>query len=174
MFQLFGLLMVVVLIAGALVFTGSPALFSALPFELALIGGAGLGTLVIGNSPRVAGDALAGIAKAMRGAKWTRADYADLLSGLNDLLRRARALLEINGTRHPLQPPGLVVGRGSDADLRINDPGISRRHAEFMISLPSESDHRPGDPAPHPHIEVHDLGGGIGGIIEHNRNRLGN
>ena len=90
MFQLFGLLMVVVLIAGALVFTGSPALFSALPFELALIGGAGLGTLVIGNSPRVAGDALAGIAKAMRGAKWTRADYADLLSGLNDLLRRAR------------------------------------------------------------------------------------
>ncbi|MBS44566.1 MAG: hypothetical protein CMH83_15660 [Nocardioides sp.] len=73
-------------------------------------------------------------------------------------VRRARALLEINGTRHPLQPPGLVVGRGSDADLRINDPGISRRHAEFMISLPSESDHRPGDPAPHPHIEVHDLG----------------
>jgi len=48
-------------------------------------------------------------------------------------VRRARALLEVNGTRQPLQPPGLVVGRGSDADLRINDPGISRRHVEFEV-----------------------------------------
>jgi pSer/pThr/pTyr-binding forkhead associated (FHA) protein len=42
--------------------------------------------------------------------------------------------LEVNGTRHPLQPPGLVIGRGSDADLRINDPGISRRHAQIRVT----------------------------------------
>ena len=48
-------------------------------------------------------------------------------------VRRARAFLEVNGTRHPLQPPGLVVGRGTEADLRINDPGVSRRHAEFDV-----------------------------------------
>ncbi|MGB0100835.1 MAG: DUF3662 and FHA domain-containing protein [Nocardioides sp.] len=47
--------------------------------------------------------------------------------------RRARAVLEVNGSRHPLQPPGLVVGRGTDADLRINDPGVSRRHIEFVV-----------------------------------------
>jgi hypothetical protein len=41
--------------------------------------------------------------------------------------------VEVNGTRHPLVPPGLVVGRGSDADLRINDPGVSRRHAEIRV-----------------------------------------
>ena len=41
--------------------------------------------------------------------------------------------LEVNGTRHPLQPPGLVVGRGTEADLRINDPGVSRRHVEFTV-----------------------------------------
>ena len=29
-------------------------------------------------------------------------------------VRRARALLVVNGTRHPLQSPGMVVGRGSD------------------------------------------------------------
>ncbi|HEY3015884.1 MAG TPA: DUF3662 and FHA domain-containing protein [Nocardioides sp.] len=46
---------------------------------------------------------------------------------------RARAHLVVNGTRHPLDPPGLVVGRGTDADLRINDPGISRRHIEFGV-----------------------------------------
>jgi hypothetical protein len=48
--------------------------------------------------------------------------------------RRARAYLEVNGTRHPVQPPGLVVGRGTEADLRINDPGVSRRHVEFTVN----------------------------------------
>ena len=51
----------------------------------------------------------------------------------NTQVGRARAVLEVNGTRHPLQPPGLVVGRGTDADIRINDPGVSRRHVEFVV-----------------------------------------
>lgn len=50
-------------------------------------------------------------------------------------VRRPRAMLEINGTRHPLVPPSVVVGRGVDADVRINDPGISRRHVEFTVSV---------------------------------------
>lgn len=45
-----------------------------------------------------------------------------------------RLVLEVNGTRHPLTPPGLVIGRGTEADLRINDPGISRRHAEIRVT----------------------------------------
>jgi hypothetical protein len=49
-------------------------------------------------------------------------------------INRAPLVLELNGTRHPLQPPGLVIGRGSDADLRINDPGISRRHAQIRVT----------------------------------------
>ena len=48
-------------------------------------------------------------------------------------ISRAQLVLEVNGTRHPLQPPGLVIGRGTEADLRINDPGISRRHAEIRV-----------------------------------------
>ena len=63
---------------------------------------------------------------------------------------RAHALLEVNGTQHPLQPPGLVIGRGTDADIRINDPGISRRHAEFLITV--------GRDGNDPFVEVHDLG----------------
>jgi hypothetical protein len=47
--------------------------------------------------------------------------------------RSARAVLEVNGTRHPLRPPGLVIGRGSEADLRINDPGVSRRHVQVRV-----------------------------------------
>ena len=46
---------------------------------------------------------------------------------------RQQLVLEVNGTRHALTPPGLVIGRGTEADLRINDPGISRRHAEIRV-----------------------------------------
>ena len=45
----------------------------------------------------------------------------------------SRLVIEVNGMRHPLEPPGLVIGRGSEADLRINDPGVSRRHAEIRV-----------------------------------------
>ncbi len=46
-------------------------------------------------------------------------------------IRAASMFLEINDVRHPLEPPGLVIGRGSTADVRIDDPGISRRHVQF-------------------------------------------
>ncbi len=58
----------------------------------------------------------------------------------NTQVGRARALLEVNGTQHPLDPPGLVVGRGTEADLRINDPGVSRRHIEFLVSIGSTTE----------------------------------
>ena len=53
----------------------------------------------------------------------------------NTMYGRAKVFIDVNGARHPLNPPGLVVGRGTDADLRINDPGISRRHVEFRLQL---------------------------------------
>jgi pSer/pThr/pTyr-binding forkhead associated (FHA) protein len=48
-------------------------------------------------------------------------------------------VLEVNGMRHPLRPPGLIIGRGTDADLRINDPGISRRHAQIRVAARGNS-----------------------------------
>jgi len=75
-------------------------------------------------------------------------------------VRRARAFLEVNGTRHPLQPPGLVVGRGTEADLRINDPGVSRRHVEFVVE---ES------PAGGVRISVQDLGSTNGMLVDGHR-----
>jgi FHA domain-containing protein len=57
-------------------------------------------------------------------------------------VRRAEVVLEVNGMRHPIEAPGLVVGRGTDADLRINDPGVSRRHAEVRVHAPDPDDPR--------------------------------
>lgn len=70
--------------------------------------------------------------------------------------QRTRAVIEVNGTQHPLQAPGLVVGRGSEADIRINDPGVSRRHAEFLITTQSGDGFAPG--AGPVQVEVHDMG----------------
>ncbi len=42
-------------------------------------------------------------------------------------------ILEVNGMKHPLAAPGVVIGRGGEADLRIDDPGISRRHAQIKV-----------------------------------------
>ena len=49
------------------------------------------------------------------------------------MIRRAPLVLEVNGVRHPLMPPGFTIGRGTEADLRINDPGVSRIHARVRI-----------------------------------------
>jgi hypothetical protein len=72
---------------------------------------------------------------------------------------RARALLDVNGTQHPIQPPGLVVGRGTEADVRINDPGVSRRHVEFQVDLSGRQ----------PQLSVRDLGSTNGMLVDGHR-----
>ncbi len=51
----------------------------------------------------------------------------------DNAISRVSVFLEIGGTQHPLIPPGIVVGRGSTADLRIDDAGVSRRHVDFRV-----------------------------------------
>ncbi|ARP71143.1 DUF2662 domain-containing protein [Streptomyces pluripotens] len=50
---------------------------------------------------------------------------------------RTRYWIEINGTRHQISRPTLVMGRSTDADVRIDDPGVSRRHCEIRTGTPS-------------------------------------
>jgi len=50
---------------------------------------------------------------------------------------RTRYWIEINGTRHQISRPTLVLGRSTDADVRIDDPGVSRRHCEIRSGTPS-------------------------------------
>jgi len=41
-------------------------------------------------------------------------------------------VIEVDGVRHGLRRGTTVVGRGSDADIRIGDAAASRRHLEFI------------------------------------------
>lgn len=84
--------------------------------------------------------------------------------GVTDMpgVRRSRAVLEVNGTRHRLAPPGLVVGRGAEADVRINDPGVSRRHIELTVSAGGGHDIEPT-------ITINDLGSTNGMLVNGQR-----
>lgn len=48
-------------------------------------------------------------------------------------VRASGVVIEVNGMKHPLSAPGVVIGRGNEADLKIDDPGISRRHAQITV-----------------------------------------
>ena len=77
-------------------------------------------------------------------------------------VRRATATLELNGEHLPLAPPGITIGRGNDADLRIDDPGVSRKHIEIRVEEPQ-------DIHGEPRITVHDLGSTNGMLVNGKR-----
>jgi len=41
-------------------------------------------------------------------------------------------VLDVGGTRYPILKSRTVIGRGSDADITVDDAGISRRHVEIL------------------------------------------
>ena len=41
-------------------------------------------------------------------------------------------VLDINGKRHPITKSRTVIGRGHDADITVDDTGISRKHVEIL------------------------------------------
>lgn len=63
--------------------------------------------------------------------------------------------VEVNGSRHSITGAGLVVGRGTEADLRISDPGVSRRHVQFVLDGTA--------------VEVRDLGSTNGMTVDGHR-----
>ncbi|MFJ6986028.1 MULTISPECIES: FhaA domain-containing protein [unclassified Streptomyces] len=63
----------------------------------------------------------------------------------------ARHWVEINGARHQISGATLVLGRSTEADVRIDDPGVSRRHCEI----------RPGSPS-----TIQDLGSTNGIVVD--------
>lgn len=73
--------------------------------------------------------------------------------------RPSNVTIEVNGMTHPVPTAGTVIGRGSEADLKIEDPGISRRHAQVSV-------HRNGGDTT---VSVSDLGSTNGVVLNGHR-----
>jgi hypothetical protein len=50
---------------------------------------------------------------------------------------RLRTWLEVNGVRHELTAPVVKLGRSTDVEVRVDDPSVSRHHAEIRIGAPA-------------------------------------
>lgn len=48
-----------------------------------------------------------------------------------------RTWVEINGMRHELTAAAAKLGRSTDADIRVDDPSVSRHHAEIRVGPPA-------------------------------------
>ena len=89
---IFGLLFGIGCIFGGYVITGGKMgpILIALPVKMMIIMGGALGAFVINNEPKVLKGALAGIGRAMKSSKYTKARYMELLALLYDILQKAR------------------------------------------------------------------------------------
>jgi chemotaxis protein MotA len=65
-------------------------ILAALPWEMAMIGGATLGAFIVNNQMKVIKATIAGALSVFKGGKYTKQRYLDLLALLYDILQKAR------------------------------------------------------------------------------------
>jgi chemotaxis protein MotA len=92
MFTLVGLCIVMVMVFGGYTLAGGhlSIIMKALPFELIMIGGAGVGTFLMANDTRVLKQVLGDLVRTVKGSRWRKQDYIALLCLMFELVRLAR------------------------------------------------------------------------------------
>jgi len=92
MLGIIGIVVIFAMVFGGYVLAGGKMgiILKALPFEMMMIGGAALGTFLLGNDGGVVKHTLKDISKVFKGAHWKPGDYKDLLCLLFELIRLAR------------------------------------------------------------------------------------
>lgn len=92
MFTLVGLCVVVIAVFGGYVLAGGhlSIILAALPFEMLMIGGAGIGIFLMANDTTVLKHVVGDLVQTLKGPKWRKKDYTALLCLLFELVRLAR------------------------------------------------------------------------------------
>jgi len=92
MFQVVGIVVLIAMVFGGFVFTGgnlTPVLH-ALPHEMLIIGGAGVGSLIIGNSMKDLKALAGGLVKVFKGPQYKRQDFLDCMFLVIRLMKMLR------------------------------------------------------------------------------------
>jgi chemotaxis protein MotA len=106
MFQIVGIVVLIAMVFGGFVFTGgnlTPVLH-ALPHEMLIIGGAGVGSLIVGNSTKELKALGAGLAKVFKGPRFKRQDFLDCIFLVIRLMKLLRTEGPVALEKHIEQP----------------------------------------------------------------------
>lgn len=92
MIGVIGIVMILVMVFGGYLLAGGKMtiILKTLPFEMIIIGGAGVGAFLISNDVAAIKHTVKDIGKVFKGPKWKPEDYRDLLCLLFALIRIAR------------------------------------------------------------------------------------
>lgn len=90
MFPILGIVVVLGCIAGGYLMEKGNLMVLMQPSELIIIGGAAIGTVLIGNPPHVLKALIANVLQAFKGGRYTDKVYLDTLKFLNDFFNLVR------------------------------------------------------------------------------------
>src|SRR5580704_14263546 len=90
MFPILGILVVLGCIAGGYLMEKGNLLVLMQPAELLIIGGAAIGTVLIGNPVYILKSIISGVIQVFKGSRYTAGAYLDTLKFLNDFFNTAR------------------------------------------------------------------------------------
>jgi hypothetical protein len=65
-----------------------------------------------------------------------RDDAGDPVQAVESAVTRRGPHIVINGFAHPLTRQRTLIGRGADADIKLEDTGVSRHHCEITLTMP--------------------------------------
>ncbi len=92
MFVIIGYVVALACIFGGFMIAGGnmAVIMKALPLEMLIIGGGALGAFVVNNQPKVLKATMKAIPATLKGSKYTKARYMELLALQYDILQKAR------------------------------------------------------------------------------------
>jgi chemotaxis protein MotA len=90
MFVILGWIVVLGAVLGGFLMVGGHVAALLQPSEVLTIGGAALGAFLVGNSPKVVKATIRSLPTLLKGSKYTKALYVDLLSMLFEILAKVR------------------------------------------------------------------------------------
>lgn len=93
MFAIIGILVLIAMVFGGFAFTGGNLgpVMHAMPHEMLIIGGAGIGSLIIGNSGKELKALGGGLGKVFKGPRYAKQDYLDCILLLGKLMKLLRS-----------------------------------------------------------------------------------
>jgi chemotaxis protein MotA len=111
MLQVVGIFILIAMVFGGFAFTGGNLgpVMEALPHEMLIIGGAGVGSLVIGNSGKELRALGAGLGKVFKGPQFKKQDYLDCIFLVCKLMKMLRTDGPVAVEPHIEDPAGSAI-----------------------------------------------------------------